>query len=137
MSRYISESLRRLIAERAKFRCEYCLVSESNSFYTFQVDHIKSIKHGGTSDPENLAFACIICNRNKGSDLGTMIGQADDLIRFFNPRKDKWSDHFEVTKSGVLNAKTPIGAATIKVFDLNHADSVSERKFLVAAKKYP
>lgn len=137
MSRYISEALRRLVAQRANFRCEYCLAPESNSFYSFQVDHIISIKHGGTSDADNLAYACIICNRNKGSDLGTVLREPERIIRFFNPRKDKWNDHFEVTKGGKLNPLTLIGAATVKIFDLNHSDSIAERILLIAINKYP
>ena len=137
MSRYISESLRRLVAERASFRCEYCLIPEANSFYSFQVDHIISIKHGGKTEADNLALACVICNRNKGSDLGTVLEKSDDIIRFFNPRKDQWEDHFEVTEKGVLNHKTSIGEATIKIFDLNHPDSILERQVLISSGKYP
>lgn len=136
MSRYISESLRRLVAERSGYRCEYCLIPESNSFYSFQVDHIISIKHGGKSVAENLAFACIICNRNKGSDLGTILEQSENIIRFFNPRKDQWTDHFEVSDKGLLHPKTLIGEATIKILDLNHPDSVVERRLLISIGRY-
>jgi len=42
MSRYVSDALRLLVAERANHRCEYCFIPEANSFYNFQVDHIVS-----------------------------------------------------------------------------------------------
>lgn len=137
MSRYISESLRRLVAERAGYRCEYCRIPESNSFYSFQVDHVISIKHGGKTEADNLAFACSICNRNKGSDLGTILGRSEDIIRFVNPRKDGWREPFEVTGEGLLNSKTQIGEATIKIFGLNHPDSIIERRLLLSIGLYP
>lgn len=137
MSRYVSDALRRLVAERAGHRCEYCLIPEENSFYDFQVDHIISVKHGGKSEAENLAYACVICNRNKGSDLGTILDKSEEIVRFYHPRKDQWADHFEVTSEGVLQAKTSIGAATIKILGLNHADSIIERRVLIAVGLYP
>lgn len=136
MSRYIPELLRKQIAERANFRCEYCLVPETNSFYAFQVDHIISVKHGGTAKPENLAYCCSICNRNKGTDLGTVLENPAEIIRFFNPRTDNWDDHFTIEKSGFLLPKSPVGEATIKILGFNHPDSVLERKLLISAGKF-
>ena len=66
MSSLISAALRRQVAERADYICEYCLLHEEDGFYAFEVDHIISRKHGGASDPANLAFACPVCNRRKG-----------------------------------------------------------------------
>lgn len=75
MSRYLSDAIRRLVATRADFRCEYCRVPEIGSFYSFQIDHIISLKHSGETQPDNLAYAGILCNRNKGTDLGTRINK--------------------------------------------------------------
>ncbi|WP_293070798.1 HNH endonuclease [Okeania sp. SIO2B3] len=73
MSRYyISEKLRNQVASRADFLCEYCLISEEDTFLGFQIDHIISIKHGGATEVDNLAYTCTFCNRNKGSDLGSI-----------------------------------------------------------------
>ncbi|MEM8523888.1 MAG: HNH endonuclease [Bacteroidota bacterium] len=47
MSRYISETLKKEVFKRAKNCCEYCLLHQEDSYYTFQIDHIISIKHGG------------------------------------------------------------------------------------------
>jgi len=55
MSHYIPENLRQLAAERAGHRCEYCRIRESDSFLSFQVDHVISLKHGGPTEPGNLA----------------------------------------------------------------------------------
>ena len=42
MSSPVSEETRRLVAERADFLCEYCLLHEDDGFFAFQVDHIVS-----------------------------------------------------------------------------------------------
>jgi len=94
MSSPVSEEARRLVAQRADFLCEYCLLHEDDGFFAFQTDHIISRKHGGNSDPANLAFACPACNRRKGSDLGTISRRTGALTRFFNPRMDAWAEHF-------------------------------------------
>jgi 5-methylcytosine-specific restriction endonuclease McrA len=63
--RYINAELRELVASRANFVCEYCLVSEEDLYFGCQVEHIISRKHSGRSEPENLAYACVFCNRYK------------------------------------------------------------------------
>ena len=62
MSRYISDKLRALVAHRAGFRCEYCRLLAEDAFFRFHIDHIVSVKHGGETVEENLAYACQICN---------------------------------------------------------------------------
>ena len=61
-----------------------------------EIDHVISRKHGGTSDPENLAFACYLCNRYQGSDIASLHPATGDLVRLFDPRKDHWEDHFRI-----------------------------------------
>lgn len=103
MSRHISQQIRDFVVERAGHKCEYCFLPEGQSFYKFQIDHIISIKHGGETQLNNLALACAVCNRNKGSDLGTFPdGDNDNLVRFYNPRKDQWKDHFLLLDSGII-----------------------------------
>jgi len=60
----ISASLRQLVTERAKAKCEYCLIAQKFSIYTHEVDHIIPIKHGGQNIAENLALSCFSCNRD-------------------------------------------------------------------------
>ena len=127
MSRYLSESVKKLVRERANLCCEYCRQPESNSFIKFQFDHIIAIRHGGKSVLENLAFCCMICNRLKGTDLATYLLDEEKLIRLFHPRKHIWSAHFEVSE-GVIYPKTDIGEATIKLLDFNEINRILERK---------
>jgi len=103
---------------------------ERFALFTFHIDHIISLKHGGATILENLAFACGLCNANKGTDLGTFLTDTEQLIRFFNPRKDSWREHFELLE-GVIYGTTPIGEATIKMFQFNEVERILERKLLV------
>jgi len=96
MPSVVSAALRRLVAERAGRACEYCLIHEDDAFFGCQVDHVISLKHGGATEPGNLAFACAFCNRNKGSDVGSILGPAPEFHRFYNPRIDRWEDHFHL-----------------------------------------
>ena len=131
MDRYISESIRLKVAKRAHFRCEYCLIFERYAFLPFHTEHIISLKHGGNSDEDNLAFSCPVCNYSKGSNVGTYDETMSILIRLFHPRKDNWNEHFELQKTGLIVSKSAIGKATIKILDLNHVESVEERKTMI------
>jgi 5-methylcytosine-specific restriction endonuclease McrA len=137
MSRYVSDKLRHEVAQIAGFRCEYCRLPEIASFYSFQVDHIVALKHGGKTVINNLAYSCAVCNRNKGSDLGTILKPDGPIIPFFNPRVDRWNEHFELLNNCNLLGKTLIGEATIKIFNFNHPDSVIERSLLLTSGNYP
>jgi 5-methylcytosine-specific restriction endonuclease McrA len=83
MSEYISPALRKLVAVRANHQCEYCRLHEQFSFFHFHMDHIISLKHGGKTTAENLAFSCSICNEYKGSDIATFLEDPSNLVRFF------------------------------------------------------
>ncbi len=136
MSATVSTAIKKQVAQRALFRCEYCRLSEAVSFYTFHVDHIKSSKHGGLSALQNLAYACPDCNYYKGSDLGTFLEDDEHLVRFFNPRNDNWDEHFEI-HDGFIQGKTTIGEATARIFRFNDPDRLIFRKQLIAISLYP
>ena len=131
MSRYVSETLRNFVIKRANSRCEYCKIHLENSFFTFHLEHIISIKHGGKTVQENLALACPICNLNKGSDVATFIEDIEVMIRFYNPRIDKWDEHFTLESTGFISSKSIIGNATVKILNLNHPDSIIERREMI------
>jgi 5-methylcytosine-specific restriction endonuclease McrA len=90
---YISTALRRLVSERAGYRCEYCLLPEEFSSFPHEPDHITPLKHGGATTADNLALACFWCNRLKGSDLAALDPQTGQIKPLFNPRLHAWSDH--------------------------------------------
>jgi hypothetical protein len=124
--------VRQTVADRAKQLCEYCLIAEADTFYGCEVDHIISIKHGGSTAPDNLAYACALCNRAKGSDVGS-ISTAGEFTRFFNPRTDRWSEHFRL--EGVQSIG-PIGEVTARIFGFNDSARLHEREELIRFGKY-
>jgi HNH endonuclease len=127
MNRYIPESMRLTVTRRANSCCEYCLYPEVFAFFPYHIDHIISIKHGGGTTLDNLAYSCITCNANKGSDIGTVLLPQRHFIRLYNPRIDRWDDHFEWNQS-ILVALSDIGEATIKVLNLNEMNRIIERR---------
>ncbi len=82
---YISATLRQSVLQRANNCCEYCLLSQEDNFFPFEVDHIRAEKHGGASVSDNLAWSCSNCNGFKGSDIGSIDPLTDKLTPLFNP----------------------------------------------------
>jgi hypothetical protein len=118
-SSYISTALRRTVVHRAKGLCEYCLIYEDDTHFGCQVDHIISEKHGGPTEEDNLAYACLFCNRYKVSDIGSIDWESGEFSRFYNPLKDRWRDHFALDGVRIL-AITKIGRVTSRILDFNH-----------------
>jgi hypothetical protein len=137
MSGYIPATLRRLVSSRAKGHCEYCLIHEDDTFFGCQIEHIISEKHGGPTAEDNLAYACVFCNRYKGSDIASL-SPAGKLVRLYNPRTDHWSRHFQLSPDGItILATDEIGQVTVSLLELNHPDRLIERKTLRAIGRYP
>lgn len=133
---YISVELRRWVVHRADHLCEYCLIHEEDTFWGCEVDHIISEKHGGLTTTDNLAYACVFCNRAKGSDIGSVDCQSGEFSRFFHPRIDHWYDHFILNGAEII-ARTRIGEVTARILGFNHPDRLLERRTLQAANRYP
>lgn len=136
MSNYVPAALRRLVASRALRLCEYCLIHDEDTFVGCQVEHIISEKHGGATVEDNLAYACVFCNRYKGSDIASISTTTGTLTRFFNPRSDRWSSHFRL--QGVrIESLSEIGQVTAAILEFNHPDRLLEREALRAIGRYP
>lgn len=137
-SSYISSELRRLVARRADWLCEYCLLHEQDTFFGCEVDHIIAEKHGGATTPENLAYACLTCNRSKGSNIASLSG-GTELTRLFHPRLDLWRDHFRLNEGTgcAIVTLTPIGEVTARILGLNSIERQLEREALRAVGRYP
>jgi hypothetical protein len=128
-------AVREFVIERAIGRCEYCLLHQTDAGFPHQIDHILSRKHGGSSHPDNLAFACYLCNRYKGSDIASVHPDTHELVRLFHPRRDRWTEHFQITGS-VIEPRTTIGAATAHLLRFNAPERVIERQLLQTLSRY-
>jgi 5-methylcytosine-specific restriction endonuclease McrA len=129
---YVSQELRQLVRTRAQGRCEYCLISESVTFATHEVDHIVAEKHGGSTSEDNLALCCTLCNLHKGTDLTSIDPETNEIMPLFHPRKHQWADHFQIV-DGRLEPRSPTGRVTVRLLQLNQANRVEERKLLLSA----
>jgi HNH endonuclease len=132
----LGRKLRAEAASRAGFRCEYCLIHEDDAGFPHQADHIMSVKHGGATHSTNLAYACVLCNRHKGSDIASIDPGSGELVKLFNPRLDNWSDHFQVDAGWIIPI-SKCGEATTRLLRLNAPERMAERRMLQALGRYP
>lgn len=137
---YINADLRRLVIARADNLCKYCLIHEDDTYFGCEVDHIISEKHGGPTNSINLAYACMSCNRNKGSDVGSIVMPLERNIfsRFFNPRIDLWSEHFAIDNSDEVTivSLNDIGDVTVRILGFNSVERLLERQTLYEIGRY-
>src|SRR5579871_813712 len=118
---YIPAPVRRLVEERADFKCEYCNLPVNVSFFSSEIDHIIPEKHGGANDESNLALTCWRCNRHKGTDLGSFDPQTSEFSLLFNPRVQIWTDHF-IMQEFSITGLTPEGRTTVYLLQLNTSE---------------
>jgi hypothetical protein len=85
---------------------------------SFHVDHIVARQHGGESSLDNLALACLHCNRRKGPNIAGVSQETGEIVRLFHPRRDRWSDHFEWNGAELIG-KTGVGRVTTQVLAIN------------------
>ncbi len=136
MSRsYISVELRKQVSERAQDCCEYCLIPEMAVLFAHQVDHIIAEKHGGLTEVDNLALACALCNKYKGSDIASIDAEVKEVVRLFHPRRDNWSEHFALSNVGITPL-TAVGRVTVSLLQLNRVERIVERDLLIKAGIY-
>lgn len=128
-------SLRAEASERAQKRCEYCQRPDDQKLnaYAHEVDHVIAKKHGGETVSGNLAYACFDCNRHKGTDLGSIDPNTGKVTLLFNPRTQKWHNHFRLQADGAIIARTAAGRATARLLSFNDPLRVQIRADLIAA----
>ena len=123
----VADSLRLRVVERAGDACEYCLVPSGSGYYTHEVDHVVPRKHQGRSTLDNLAYACLPCNRHKGTDLSSIDPLTDEITELFNPRGHRWPEHFRLLGARI-QPRTPIGRTTARLLHFNEPLRIEERK---------
>jgi hypothetical protein len=136
MPEIIGPPLRREVAARAGGRCEYCRLPAWALLAGCEVDHVISRKHRGETDSANLAWSCARCNRAKGTDVGSIVPETGQFSRLFNPRADRWAEHFALDGAR-LTGKSAIGRVTITLLRLNDDERVLERMWLLRLGEYP
>ena len=132
MAAGLPDRIRQEVASRAEYRCEYCSLPQAYALHAHEPDHIVPRQHGGEDDVQNLAWACLRCNRYKGPNVGSFDPETGGLEAFFNPRRQDWTAHF-VWEGATIQPLTAAGRVTVKILRLNDADRVAERQRLMAA----
>lgn len=130
MAQDLSALLRRSVEESARYCCEYCGLPQTFAAHRHEPDHIVPVQHGGITDIANLALACLRCNRYKGPNVGSFDPVTGQLTAFFNPRSQRWSDHFRWHGAEIVPL-TPEARVTVKILRLNDTDRVLERARLI------
>ena len=135
MSTYVAAGLRRQVVARAAGLCEYCLLHADDNALPHEVDHVVSEKHGGPTVADNLALACVHCNRHKGSDLSS-VAEGGGVVALFNPRIDRWSDHFALVGVEIV-PRTLVGEVTVRLLQINSDGELFRRLGLREQGRYP
>ncbi|MBV9275399.1 MAG: HNH endonuclease [Verrucomicrobia bacterium] len=87
--------LREIVEQRASRRCEYCRAPQPATGIRYHLEHVFPDSLGGTDDLDNLALACPTCNYYKSNHLLGLDEEGVAGRPLFNPRKDRWDEHFE------------------------------------------
>lgn len=132
---YIPVALRREVIERAHHCCEYCGIPAGATLAPHEPDHVIGEQHGGTTTLDNLALACYRCNRFKGPNIATRDDESGAVIPLFNPRTDRWSDHFQLDGAVILPL-TGSGRGTVQLLRLNDEQRVALRAAMLQQNRY-
>jgi hypothetical protein len=87
---------------------------------TFHVEHVVPQSAGGAATLDNLVLACPSCNLAKSDRVSARDSATNLDAPLFNPRTDRWADHFTWDESWRIVGLTPTGRATVVALDLNH-----------------
>jgi hypothetical protein len=130
--------VRERVAKEARHRCGYCLRTEELMGMPMTLDHITPEAAGGPSSEENLWLACRRCNEFKGTQTHARDPLTGRQVRLFNPRQQKWSEHFAWSEDGTeIQGLTPCGRATVVALKLNNPEIVVARRLWVSAGWWP
>ncbi|MBA4067289.1 MAG: HNH endonuclease, partial [Isosphaera sp.] len=101
-------------------------------------EHVVPVSRGGSDGPDNLALACRACNARKGDAVTGIDEETGDEVPLFNPRADRWSEHFRHDPdSDRLVGLTPAARAAVARLDLNHPLQLIARGLWVQLRLYP
>jgi 5-methylcytosine-specific restriction endonuclease McrA len=148
-------AVRQAVRLRARLVCEYCIMPDDGGF---EIEHIipprrwpdyvaNRLPHvpyrsgrRGPDHVDNYAWSCRRCNSPKGERIQHQA--AGGWFRLFDPRHDRWPDHFRLSPSGLIIIPiSPIGTATRSALKLNGTEAdlyaLELRALLIKADAYP
>lgn len=134
--------VRDIVRLRANDACEYCLLPTISKF---QIEHIIPQQlwreyvdgrqpgvppipgRGGPHHIDNYAWSCPFCNEAKSKRVSHGMGRK--AVRFFDPRHDRWPDHFAFYNASrylLLIGVTEIGRVTASANGLHFNEGGAE-----------
>lgn len=128
-------ALREAVVRRASGRCE-CRLSQASQEAAFHIDHVVPRAAGGPTTEDNLALACVSCSLRKAARQTAIDPDSGREAPLFNPRAQKWVDHFRWDKEVVLGL-TETGRATISALKLNRPLIVAIRREETIRGRHP
>lgn len=135
---YVPRPLRAAVERTAGYRCGYCLTPQGISGAAMEIDHIIPEASGGLTVEDNLWLACASCNRYKGSRAVGRDPIDGEPAPLFNPRQQRWRDHFSWSEDGVeIVGLTACGRATVSLLRMNHPQIVGARSLWVHSGWWP
>jgi len=135
---YLSSKIKELIAERAKYRCEYCQSRSDCACESFESEHIIPLSMGGTNTIENLAFSCRGCNSRKSDRTQSKDPLTQNDVPLFNPRTDLWTEHFAWDETYIqVIGLTPVGRCTVENLKINRPALINLRRLMVLGGIHP
>ncbi|MBI5052155.1 MAG: HNH endonuclease [Chloroflexi bacterium] len=137
-SAYIPRDIQIAVLQRANSHCEYCLSDERLVGIPFEIEHILPLSRSGETVLDNLALACSRCNRHKANRTHVTDPLDQKSVSLFNPRQQKWGDHFSWSDEGVLvTGLTDIGRATVEALQMNHPLIIEARRNWIILELQP
>jgi hypothetical protein len=102
------------------------------------IKHLIPRAQGGSSERSNLWLSCARCNSYKVTQTEALDPQTGSRVALFNPRTQRWSEHFPWSDDGVrILGLTPAGRATVEVLRLNNPYIVPARRLWLLAGWHP
>ncbi len=136
--RHIPEELKERVRAEAGECCGYCLSPQRLVLGWLEIEHIVPSARGGSDEEDNLWLACRLCNNYKGTQTETLDPVTNKRVALFNPRRQRWSDHFAWSEDGTrVLGRTVCGRATVLALQLNNWIAVMVRTQWVAAGWHP
>lgn len=127
------------VREAAGNRCGYCLTNQRYYMGKLELDHLIPASKGGLPTEKNLWLACRVCNGHKSDKTTGIDPQTGDVLPLFNPRKQRWTDHFQWSEDGLRAIGiTPTGRATVTALKLDSdEDAIECRKQWISVGWHP
>lgn len=134
----IPRSIRRIVRDRARNRCEYCRHSADFSSAPFVCDHVLPRIQGAGNSPDELAWCCPYCNGHKYSKTHARDPKTKRKATLFHPRRQKWADHFAWSDDFLqIIGLTQTGRATVEALRLNRPELIKLRGALLLISEHP